>query len=76
MREVKIRIKTSNTQFKNDLMSDPALGGGVGKYINEIYLENILSYLPNLSARAGYGHKVNFKAEFNRFEFRIFHLLD
>ena len=35
-----------------------------------------LSYLPNPSARAGYDARSIFKAEFNRFEFRVFLLLD
>ena len=33
-------------------------------------------YLPNPSARAGYDTRSIFKAEFNRFEFRFFLLLD
>ena len=36
-----------------------------------------ISYLPNPSARAGYDTRsIFFKAELNRFEFRVFLLLD
>ena len=34
------------------------------------------TYLPNPSARAGYDTRSIFKAEFCRFEFRVFVLLD
>ena len=34
------------------------------------------TYLPNPSARAGYDTRSIFQAEFNRFEFRVFLLLD
>ena len=41
-----------------------------------VYRVLSLSYLPNPSARAGYDTRSIFKAEFNRFEFRVFLLLD
>ena len=48
-------------------------------HINQSKLFNAkssLSYLPNPSARAGYDTRSIFKAKFNRFEFRVFILLD
>ena len=36
----------------------------------------LLSYLPNPSAQAGYDTRSIFQVEFNRFEFRVFLLLD
>ena len=39
------------------------------------YLRLKVSYLPNHSARAGYDTRSIFKAEFNRFELKVFLLL-
>ena len=46
-------------------------------YLNILQgVQNLLSYLPNPSAQAGYDTRSIFYAEFNRFEFRVFLLLD